>query len=88
MSSTDEVAPQRKRARVYKEAPPSSNIHITSNASFHLHITISRSNNSTSHRTILHEWSPVSWSVLNSLRLEANTTIVGHEPIRPLPAPC
>ena len=66
ISSTDEVAPERKRARVYNEAPPSSDIHITSNASFHLHITISHSCNSTSHGTILHEKGTVSWSVLNS----------------------
>ena len=74
ISSTDDLAPQRKRARVNKEAPPSSNIHITSNASFHLHITTSHSCNSTSHGTILHGYGTVSWSVHNSLWLEANKT--------------
>ena len=49
---------------------------------FHFH-----SNNGTSHRTILHECGTVSWPVLNSIRLEANKTIVGLKPIRPLPAP-
>ena len=88
----------------------SSNIHITSNASFHLHITISHSSNSTSHRTILHvapflgQFSTASASrqrtimnlassrrhgivfvsVLISLQLEANKTIVGYELLRPL----
>ena len=91
ISSTDEVAPQRKRARVYKGSPPSSTTHITINTSFHLHVhlhfTISRSNNSTSHRTILHKCSTVSWSVLNSLRHEANKTSISNELIRPAPAP-
>ena len=64
--STDEVAPQRKRARVYKGSPPSSTTRITFNTSFHPHIIISHSNNSTSHLTILHECGTVSWSVLNS----------------------
>ena len=53
--STDEVAPQRKRAWVYKEAPPSSTPRITFNTSCHLNVTISHSNNSTSHRTIFHK---------------------------------
>ena len=77
ISSTDEFAPQRKCARVCKGSVPSSNIHFT----------ISHSNNSTSHRTILHKCGAVSWSVLDSLRLEAHKTIVDNELIRPLPAP-
>ena len=56
--------------------------HLLPPSHHHLH-----SNNRTSHRTILHECGTVSWYVLNSLRLEANKTIVGHVPIRPLPAP-
>ena len=67
ISSTEEVALHRKRARVYKGLPASSTTHITFNTSFHRHITISPSNSSTSHRTILHECGTVSWSVLNSL---------------------
>ena len=56
ISSTDEVTPQRKRARVYKGSPPSSTTHTltTFNTSSHLHITTSHSNNRTSHRTIFH----------------------------------
>ena len=86
VSSTDEVAPQRKRARVCGGSPPSSTTHITFNTSCHLHITVSHSNNSTSHRTshrtVFHKCGIVSWSVLTSLRLEANKTSFGNEHIR------
>ena len=54
ISSTDEVAPQRKRATVYKGSPPSATTHIAFNTSCHHNITISHSNKSTSHRTIFH----------------------------------
>ena len=87
ISSTDECAPQRKRVRVNNGRPPRSTTHITFNTSFHLHITISHSNNVTSHRTILHKCGTVSWSVLNSLGLEANTTSISNELIRSAPAP-
>ena len=83
ISSTDEVAPQRKRVRVYKGSPPSSTTHITFNSSFHLHVTISHSNKSTPHCTILHKCGTVSWSVLNSLRLEASKTSFSNLLIRP-----
>ena len=79
ISPTDKVAPQRKRARVYKGSPPSSTTHITFNTFGHLNITISHANNSTSHRTIFHKCRTISWSVLNSLRLEANKTSFSNE---------
>ena len=78
ISSTDDVAPQRKRARVYKGSPPSSTTHITFNTSCHFH---------SSHRTIFHKCATVSWFVLNSLRLEANKTCFSNELIRLVPAP-
>ena len=48
-----------------------STTHVTINTSFHLHITVSHSNDSTSHRIISHKWGNVSGSVLTSLRHEA-----------------
>ena len=45
----------------------------------------SHSNNSTSRRTIFHKCGTVSWSVLKSLRLEANKTSFSNELIRPVP---
>ena len=81
ISSTDEVAPQRKRARV-RGSPPSPIIHDMINISFHLHTIISHSSNRTSHRTILHKCGNAAGSVLTSLRLEENVASCGNEHIR------
>ena len=78
----------RKHAGIYEGSPPSSTTHITFYTSCHLHITVSHSNSSTSHRIIFHTWGNVSGSVLTGLRLEAKNTSCGNEHTRrPAPVP-